>query len=494
MLLVADVPAAPAGLYGWIQSNNARSLQFFGGFALAVQLLAAMLLCIPLSFLDEAHSPLFGLGGYLLRYVPLILVGSVLAFGAQLFWHMETVKKRAGFRYVDDRDEPRLCALLEPLILETRVPVPFVAVVESASRNAFACGISRKHAVIVVTRGLLTSLNDEELRAVLAHELTHIRNGDIRLMAAANICMSNLEELDRANLLQFRHWLQILFCFAFPVLFPLMLLGGLMSQVAMRTARRARYAITSSREFVADARAAEITRNPAALASALVRIRARGRIEGLAPKDDAMMISGAEHGTEATHPHIQRRLDALAQVTGPLMFNAPGAPALEELGDAPRRAVFVRGRMQEDEEEPEEAPRDWLGLTRRTRYALAGGFALFLAVNVTELLHPAAFARKFDVRSVGLAMGLYDRSCAPGVEVERCRAEHKRQVLEARRGTLLSLFHSAGEELGAAGTPPKPAAATAGTFSTPEPMVTEQDGVFTSMAPATPPAPEQPRT
>jgi Zn-dependent protease with chaperone function len=489
MLLVADVPAGPRGLYGWVQSNNSRSLQFFGGFALAVQLLAAVLLCVPLSLLDAAHSPVFGLVGYLIRYVPLILVGSVAAFGAQLFWHMETVKKRAGFRFVDDRDEPLLCALIEPLILEMRVPVPFVAVIESASRNAFACGISRKHAVVVVTRGLLTGLNDEELKAVLAHELTHIKNGDIRLMAAANICMSNLEELDRANLLQFRHWLQVVFCLAFPVLFPLMLVGGLVSRIAMRTARRARFAITSSREFIADAQAAEITRNPAALASALVRIRARGRIEGLAPKDDAMMISGAEHGTEATHPHIQRRLDALAQVTGPMMFNAPGAAPLEELGDAPRRALFGRARVRDEEDdEPEEAPRDWLGLTRTTRYALAGAFALFLAVNVTDFAHPAVIAHKFDVRSIGVALGIGERGCAPGTETEACRAEHKRRVLEARRGTLLSLFHGVGEDIGTFRTPPSPAPDT-GIFKSMAPDPREQAKISTP-APRT----EQPST
>lgn len=441
MLLAADLPARPVGLYGWIRSNDARSLQFFGGFALAVQLLAAVLLLMPLTFLDEAHSPWFGFVGYLTRYVPLILLGSLALFAAQLFWHMETVKKRAGFRYVDGRDEPRLCALLEPLIVEMAVPVPFVAVVESAGRNAFACGISRRHAVVVVTRGLLNSLNDHELQAVLAHELTHIRNGDIRLMAAANICMSNLEELDRANLLQLRHWLQFVWCLAFPVFLPLMLVGGIVARMAMRTARRARYAITSSREFIADAEAAQVTRNPAALAAALVRIRGRGRIDGLAPKDDAMMISGAEHGAEATHPHIQRRLDALAQVTGPMMFNAPGAPALDELGGAPRRALFRRPDPEpEDEEEADRFA--WLGLSRHGRWGLAAAFALLLAMNVTRLADPGAIAAMFDVRAFGSLMGIGERACPEGSPDPACAAQaaRKRRALEAQRGTLVGLF------------------------------------------------------
>ena len=447
------VPAGPTGLYGWVRSNDSKSLQFFAGFALAVQLLAAVLLLMPLAFLDEAHSPWFGFGGYLTRYVPLILVGSMAAFAAQLFWHMETVKKRAGFRYVDATDEPRLCAILEPLIVEMGVPVPFVAVIDSAGRNAFACGISRRHAVVVVTRGLLSILTDAELRAVLAHELTHIRNGDIRLMAAANICMSNLQELDKANVLQFRHWTQFVWCLAFPVFFPLMLVGSIVSRLAMRTARRARFAITSSREFIADAEAAQITKNPAALASALVRIRGRGQIDGLAPKDDAMMISGAEHGAEATHPHIQRRLDALAAVTGPMMFNAPGAAPIEELGGVARRALFRRPGA-EDETEDAADDGNWIGLSRRARWGVAGAFALFLAMNVTSLAEPQTLAAKFDIRTFGTLMGIRARECTGPQGGPACptHSEARGKALAAQKGTLAGVVLGVTGGLGDLGT------------------------------------------
>jgi Zn-dependent protease with chaperone function len=395
---MASIPfAQPSGLYGWIQSNNSRSLQFFAGFAIAVQLLAAMLLILPLSALDPEHSPLFGLGGYLARYVPLIFIGSMACFLAQLFWHMETVKRRAGFRYVDARDEPRLCRILEPLIVRMAIPVPFVAVIETSRCNAFACGLSRKHAVVVVTRGLLDVLNDHELEAVLAHELTHIRNGDIRLMAAANICMGNLEELDRSNILQFRHWSQAILCVVFPFLFPMMLLGGMIGQVAMRTARKARLAITSSREFVADAEAAQITKNPAALASALVRIRGRDRIDNIAPKDDAMMISGIEHGDQATHPAVQQRIDALARVTGSMVFIAPNAAKLTQLGGAERSALF-RAPITAEKAAPDEVRADLFGLTPQNRFLLALAVVVFLGFNIFQLNDLAAMHAKFDIR------------------------------------------------------------------------------------------------
>jgi Zn-dependent protease with chaperone function len=392
--------AQPTGLYGWIESNNGRSLQFFAGFAIAVQLMAAILLIVPLALLDEAHSPVFGPGGYLLRYVPLILVGSIIMFAAQLFWHMETVKRRAGFRYVDAGDEPRLCRILEPLIVRMAIPVPFVAVIDSSKCNAFACGLSRKHAVVVVTRGLLEVLNDHELEAVLAHELTHIRNGDIRLMAAANICMGNLVEMDKANILQFRHWSQAILCVLFPFFFPMMLVGGFIGQFAMRTARKARLAITSSREFIADAEASQITKNPAALASALVRIRGRDRIDSIAPKDDAMMISGVEHGDEATHPAVQERIDALARVTGSMVFIAPNAARLDQLGGAERSALF-RAPASAQKPPREEVRSDVFGLTPQSRFMLALAVAVFLGFNIFHLNDAEAMQAKFDIRQWG---------------------------------------------------------------------------------------------
>jgi Zn-dependent protease with chaperone function len=411
MFVEAIAPPQPTGLYGWIQSNNSRSLQFFAGFAVAVQMLAAILLIVPLSLMDEAHSPVFGLGGYVMRYVPLILIASIVLFIAQLFWHMETVKRRAGFRYVDATDEPRLCRILEPLIVQMMIPVPFVAVIETAKCNAFACGISRKHAVVVVTRGLIEVLNDHELEAVLAHELTHIRNGDIRLMAAANICMGNLAEMDKANILQFRHWSQAILCVLFPFFFPMMLLGGFVGQVAMRTARKARLAITSSREFIADAEAAQITKNPAALASALVRIRGRDRIDTIAPKDDAMMISGVEHGDDATHPAVQERIDALTRVTGSMVFIAPGAAPMHELGGVERSALFGRAAFKAQALERTEAAEDdpsrtdIFGLTKQTRFFLALAVAVFLGVNILQLGDWHAMRAKFDIRSWGETYG-----------------------------------------------------------------------------------------
>lgn len=315
----------PTGLYGWIQSNDGRSTGLFVGFLLATQLVAPLALLLPLAFVDTAHAPFFSWGGYFLRYVPVVAAGSVLWFAAQLWWHVETVKRAVGFHFVDDADEPRLCRIIEPLIILTGLPVPFVGVVESGARNAFACGIARKKAVVVVTRGLLDALDDAELASVLAHELSHIRNGDIRLMAAANIFMATLTRLHARNVLRFTP-IHGALSLLIPAILPLSLVGSLAGWLALRVGQVSRLLIASSREFIADAEAAQWTKDPGALASALLKVDGRHRLAGARAEDDAMMIAGDSVGPSATHPTVAQRVAALARVTGPMVFTAPHAP------------------------------------------------------------------------------------------------------------------------------------------------------------------------
>ena len=436
------IGSAPTGLYGWIRGNDARSLQFFAIFAIAVQLLAALVLFLPLTLLDETHSPLFGPLGYVARYVPLVLALSLAIFGAQLFWYMETVRKRAGFRFVDASDEPRLCALAEPLIMLMDMKPPFVAVIESRACNAFACGISRKHAVLVVTRGLLDALGDAELECVLAHELTHIKNGDIRMMAAANICMANLKELDKANVLQFRHWLSGVWCLAFPFFFPLMLFGGIVGQAAIRAAWRARFTIISSREFIADAMAVQLTKNPAALASALTRIRGREEIEGLTARDDAMMIAGRSEGPDATHPQVEDRVEALARVTGPMVFNAPGAS--DDLGDAQALAALRPSKRKTARQRAWSAfGIDLLGMTRISRIACGVTLAIFLMIHQPDLGNARAMSAKFDVRTLGMVIGLNELRCTTNrIDQETCSKQYDAlwANYENQRGTFVGVM------------------------------------------------------
>src|SRR3954464_14381683 len=186
------------GLYGHVRSNDARSLALFAGFVAAFHLLAALGLIVPLAMHDPEHAPLYGWMGYLVRWVPIVTVIGAVLFAVQMAWHTRTVRRRTDFRFVDDEDEPRLCRIVEPLVIAAGLPTPYVGVINSPALNAFACGIRQKDAVLVFTRGLIDGLDDDELAAVAAHEIIHIKNGDIRLIAATNVC------LDTLNLLQQR--------------------------------------------------------------------------------------------------------------------------------------------------------------------------------------------------------------------------------------------------------------------------------------------------
>src|SRR4051812_2427187 len=185
------------GLYGHVRSNDVRSLALFAGFVAAFHLLAMLGLVVPLAMFDPAHAPFYGWTGYLIRWVPVVTVIGALLFAAQMAWHVRTVRRRTDFRFVDDHDEPRLCRIVEPLAIAAGLPTPYVAVIHSPALNAFACGIRRNDAVLVFTRGLIDGLDDDELAAVAAHEIVHIVNGDIRLIAATNVWLDTLKLLRR---------------------------------------------------------------------------------------------------------------------------------------------------------------------------------------------------------------------------------------------------------------------------------------------------------
>lgn len=311
------------GFYGHVQRNNLRSLTMFAGFVVAFQLVGAVALTVPLLASDFLHAPIFDPQGYLLRYGPILFLASAALFIVRFLRHVATVQATVNFAWVDRHSCQRLVNIVEELALAAGVPYPKVGLIESPARNAFACGLSAGGAVVVVTRGLIEALDDDQLAAVVAHEISHIKNGDIRLLAVANVLLENLQWLQRFNLLRIssikRAILAVLFL---PYLF-LALVAGFLTSIAFTLARVSRLLIASSREFIADAEAVRLTHNPAALISALRRIEGNSTVEGLDLQADAMMIDGAVEGAFASHPTISDRIKVLNRLAGP-MAAAPG--------------------------------------------------------------------------------------------------------------------------------------------------------------------------
>jgi len=260
------------GLYGHVRSNDLRSIALFAGFVTAFHVLAALALVIPLAMLDPDHAPLYGWSGYMARWVPIVTGFGAVLFAVQMAWHTRLVRRRTEFRFVDETEEPRLCRIVEPLAITAGLPTPYVGVIESPALNAFACGIQRKDAVLVFTRGLIDGLDDEELAAVAAHEIVHIVNGDIRLIAAANVCLDTLRLLQqrRDPRLVNRVWQGLtlpLIALTLPLLVVLVLVTCYLRRLAVDGSHLTRRLIASAREFIADAEAVRLTQNPAALVS-----------------------------------------------------------------------------------------------------------------------------------------------------------------------------------------------------------------------------------
>lgn len=382
------------GFYGHVQRNNMRSLTMFIGFLIAFQLVGGAVLFIPLLFLDEAHGPIYNFQGYIGRYVPVLLVLGSGYFIIRYIRYLTTVRSKLGFHLVERQTHPRLVNIVENQALAAGLPLPRIGIIESPACNAFACGLSPESAVVVATRGLVDSLDDDELAAVVAHEIAHIRNGDIRLMAAADILLQNLQMLQRLNVLRISGWkTALLAVFFFPFLI-LSLLSGLIVTIAFTIARVSRLLISSSREYIADAEAVRMTHNPSALISALRRIEGRSVLGGLTPGMDAMMIDGATEGAFASHPTISERVAVLTRLSGP-MAHAAGPrrdTRLNAPGPTQQRTVF--GRRNEISSTTATPSRSLIGrvnagsgtnifgLTRKIVLMLAIGFVAFTALKM----------------------------------------------------------------------------------------------------------------
>ena len=345
------------GLMGHVERNNTRSLVMLGGFFLAAQIIMAAIAALPLMIFDRGSNPLTNLWSYLATYGPFAFFATALLFAWHLRSHVSRMRRTIGFRDLCGAEERRLVSIVDRMAVTAGIPAPAVSIIETGAMNAFACGLTRAHARIVVTRGLVNGLDDEELEAVVAHEIAHIVHNDIRLLACVN-AMSTMVTAMREFMLtrkggkETSPWQIALVGFLMP---PVLLLFGAIhgaDRLAAFLVTRSRFAINTSREFIADAEAARLTQNPAALVSALRRIEGRSRLEGVDLVTGSMMIDGAALGPDATHPSIEERVGALLRIVGSVTdrrFLArdtrPGAMSARAADDlASQRGGFGRRR------------------------------------------------------------------------------------------------------------------------------------------------------
>ncbi len=329
------------GLKTWIWQNNFRSLVLLAGFPV---LLIGLIWCLQLGLIGMEMAPTTGsfsgdLGmstGWLAGTAPLALALSGGWYGVAWVGHQGIIDMATGAKKVERKDVPDLYNLLENLCISRGQPMPGLRIVEVSQMNAWASGLSDKGAVITVTRGLLNALNRDELEAVLAHELTHVINRDMRLTVVAAVFAGVIT----------------LICELF---FRMLRFGGsggssrsrssgggggagaliliaiAAAAVAYVLALLVRAAISQKREFLADAGSVELTKNPDAMISALQKISGHADIQ--APRDiQAMFIEHPGEGLFASHPPIAKRIEALVKFAAGHDYAAERAAAVASVG------------------------------------------------------------------------------------------------------------------------------------------------------------------
>ena len=252
-------------------------------------------------------------------------IGLMIAFGFALvmnlgsYWYSDKIMLRVyKARELGPSEAPMLHAMVEDLAHNAGIPKPRVWLIPDATPNAFATGRNPQNAVIAVTEGLVKLLSPEELRGVLAHEIGHITNRDILVQSVAGVLASVIIYI--ANMMQ---WGAI-----FGIgrgddegggnMFTALLLAFL----APVAASMIQFAISRSREYLADATGAKLCGNPCALASALGKLTAyskQARLQAGSPATAHMFIvnpfSGGNLGKLfSTHPPVEDRIRRLHEM------------------------------------------------------------------------------------------------------------------------------------------------------------------------------------
>ena len=241
--------------------------------------------------------------------------------------HNRILDWATGARPVTRQQEPRLWNLLENLCISRGMRMPRLSVIETAAMNAYASGLTRDKGSVTVTRGLMDSLDDRELRAVLAHELAHIRNGDARLGLIAAVfvgiislgfdMMTRGRRAARAGRGRGGNWrvngnsrgggLAAL-------------IGILLIAAAWLLSMVLRMALSRNREFLADAGSVELTSDPDAMISALRKVEGNADMPEVSPQVRALFLEdstdNALSSLMATHPPIGQRVAMLVKVAG----------------------------------------------------------------------------------------------------------------------------------------------------------------------------------
>ena len=241
------------------------------------------------------------------------------------YWaNTKIINSATGSKPLDRKENKRVYNLVENLCMSQGMSMPKINIIYDDSLNAFASGINDRTYTITLSSGIIKKLNDEELEAVIGHELTHIRNRDVRLLIISIVFVGIFSMLTEITFYAITHIRVRSNSKGSGGIFLFMLVALLIAAIGFLFASLMRFAISRKREYMADAGAAEMTKNPLALANALRKISTDPAIEAVQRKDIAQLfIQNPQKNTKglysklsglfATHPPIEKRIEILEQ-------------------------------------------------------------------------------------------------------------------------------------------------------------------------------------
>ena len=258
-----------------------------------------------------------GLGGMIIA----LIIGLIYAL-TMIFQSTEIVMSTNGAREVDEQTAPDLYHVVEDMAMVAQIPMPRVFIIEDSSLNAFATGSNPQNAAVAATSGLLAIMNREELEAVMGHEVSHIRNYDIRISTIAVALASAITLLSsmagrmmwwggagrrRSDNDRDGNGLEII----------MLIISLLAIVLAPLAATLVQLAISRQREFLADASSVELTRNPQGMINALRKLEnSEPMHQHVDDASSALYINDPKKGGGLqklfyTHPPISERIERL---------------------------------------------------------------------------------------------------------------------------------------------------------------------------------------
>lgn len=243
-----------------------------------------------------------------------VTIGAIVYATIQYFASASIATTLTGAKQIEKKDNPRFYNVVENLSITTGLPMPKVYIIDDTAPNAFATGRDPKHAVVAATTGLIDIMDDKELTAVMAHEMSHVKNYDIRvsMIVFGLVCVVGLVS-------------DIAFRMMFygnrrrnnegsPVGYALIIISAILAPIF---ASIVQMAVSRQREYLADASAVNITRYPEGMISALKKLQSHSQPMKRQNSATASMYinnplrKGFFSNLFSTHPPIEKRIERL---------------------------------------------------------------------------------------------------------------------------------------------------------------------------------------